>query len=153
AFAATRRAWEDDGAAGRTGVLHAGAAEALRNGRVWLQIVLFFVYTGLEAGTGQWCFTVLREARGLDLEAAGAWTAGYWGSILGGRVVLGFVVDRAGPDRLLRAAMVTALAGAVLSASSGGPLGRLGPGLLGASRAPSCPTLMPRTQERVGRDT
>ena len=150
AFAATRRAWEDDGVAGGTGVLHAGAAEALRTGRVWLQIILFFIYTGLEAGTGQWCFTVLREARGLDIEAAGAWTAGYWGSILAGRVVLGFVVDRAGPDRLLRGATVTALAGAVLFASSGGPLGRLGLVLLGASLAPMFPTLMSRTPDRVG---
>ena len=150
AFAVTRRAWEDDGAAAGTGAVHASAEEALRNGRVWLQIILFFVYTGLEAGTGQWCFTLLREARGLDIEAAGAWTAAYWGSILGGRVVLGFVVDRLGPDRLLRGATLTALAGAVLFASSGGALGRLGLVLLGASLAPMFPTLMSRTPDRVG---
>jgi fucose permease len=65
-------------------------------------------------------------------------------------VVLGFVVDRAGPDRLLRGAMVTALAGAVLFASTGGPLGRLGLVLLGASLAPIFPTLMSRTPDRVG---
>jgi fucose permease len=150
AFAATRRAWEDGAAAGGGIALHGGAGEALRSGRVLLQIAFFFVYTGLEAGTGQWCFTVLREARGLDIESAGTWTAVYWGSILAGRVVLGFVVDRVGPDRLLRVTTVTAVAGAVLFASSGGPLGRLGLVLLGASLAPIFPTLMSRTPARVG---
>src|SRR6202171_3898578 len=104
AFAATRRAWED-GAPAAAGIsLRAGASEALRSGRVRLQIVIFFVYTGLESGTGQWCFPVLREARGLDIKDAGTWTTAYWGSILAGRVLLGFIVDRIGPDRLLRAA-------------------------------------------------
>src|SRR5207248_2754427 len=102
AFAATRRAWEDDAATGGGISLHAGAGVALRSDRVRLQIALFFIYTGLESGTGQWCFTVLREGRGLDIESAGAWTTAYWGSILAGRVVLGFVVDRIGADRLLR---------------------------------------------------
>lgn len=150
AFAATRRAWED-GATGPAGIsLQAGAGEALRSGRVWLQIVLFFVYTGLESGTGQWCFTMLREARGLDIKDAGAWTTAYWGSILAGRVVLGFVVDRVGPDRLLRVATVTAVAGAILFASTGAPVGRLGLVLLGLSLAPIFPTLMSRTPDRVG---
>jgi len=150
AFAITRRAWEDDGGGAATTTSHTGADEALRSGRVWLQIVLFFTYTGLEAGTGQWCFTLLREARGLDVESAGAWTAGYWGSILAGRILLGFVVDRVGPDRLLRGATLSALAGAVLFASSDGALGRLGLVLLGASLAPMFPTLMSRTPARVG---
>jgi len=59
-------------------------------------------------------------------------------------------VDRLGPDRLLRGATLTALAGAVLFASSGGALGRLGLVLLGASLAPMFPTLMSRTPDRVG---
>src|SRR2546428_10102145 len=72
AFAVTRRAWEDDGAAAGAGAVHASAEEALRTGRVWLQIILFFVYTGLEAGTGQWCFTVLREGPAPRLPGTGA---------------------------------------------------------------------------------
>jgi fucose permease len=126
AFATTRRAWEDDAATGGGISLHSGAGAALRSDRVRLQIALFFIYTGLESGTGQWCFTVLREGRGLDIQAAGAWTTAYWGSILAGRVVLGFVVDRIGPDRLLRITTLTALAGAALFASADGLAGRLG---------------------------
>jgi fucose permease len=150
AFAATRRAWEDDAATGGGISLQSGAGVALRSDRVRLQILLFFIYTGLESGTGQWCFTVLREGRGLDIEAAGAWTTAYWGSILAGRVVLGFVVDRIGPDRLLRITTLTAVAGATLFASADGLAGRLGLVVLGASLAPIFPTLMSRTPDRVG---
>jgi len=150
AFAATRRAWEDDAATGGGISLHAGAGVALRSDRVRLQIALFFIYTGLESGTGQWCFTVLREGRGLDIESAGAWTTAYWGSILAGRVVLGFVVDRIGADRLLRITTLTAVVGATLFATAGGLAGRFGLVVLGASLAPIFPTLMSRTPDRVG---
>ena len=31
---------------------------ALRSGRVWLQIVIFFFYTGIEVSAGQWSYTI-----------------------------------------------------------------------------------------------
>jgi fucose permease len=150
AFAATRRAWDDGARAGAGAARQAGASAALRSSRVWLQIAIFFLYTGLEAGTGAWCFTVLREARGLGLEGAGAWTTAYWGSLLAGRVVVGFAVDRVGPDRLLRIATLAAVSGSALFAANGGLPGRLGLAILGASLAPLFPTLMSRTPDRVG---
>jgi fucose permease len=116
---------------------------------VWLQIAIFFVYTGLEAGAGAWCFTLLR-ARGLPVAAAGAWTTAYWGTHFVARVTLGFVVDRIGPDRLLRASTALALAGATAFALDGGLVGRLGLALLGAGLAPVFPTLMARTPARLG---
>lgn len=167
AFAATRRAFEDGGhapaaaavgaepaagaPAGALGVHAAdpGAVGALRRGAVRLQIAIFFVYTGLEAATGAWCFTRLVE-RGEPLEVAGAWTTAYWGSIALGRVALGFVVERVGPDRLVRLATCAALAGALAYAALDGAPGRLGLVLLGASLAPVFPTLMARTPARVG---
>jgi fucose permease len=158
AFAATRRAWDDPGDAAGSGE---GAAPSpspapetaggvLRRGRTWLQIAIFFVYTGVESGVGQWCFTVLREARGLGVEAAGTWTAAYWASHTAGRFVLGSVVERIGPDRLLRATSAGALAAAVLFAANDGLAGRLGLVLLGACFGPFFPTLMARTPARLG---
>jgi fucose permease len=117
---------------------------------VWLQIVIFLVYTGLESSAGQWCFTVLTEARGLSVEAAGSWTAAYWASLTAGRALLGLVIERFGPDRLLRVASVAAAAGAAAFASSDGLPGRLGLLLVGASLAPVYPTLMARTPARLG---
>jgi fucose permease len=153
AFALTRRSWDHgDAGGGRTEAPPptVGAWGALRRGRVWLQIGTFFVYTGVETGAGQWCFTVMREDRGVGLEEAGAWTAGYWGSLLVGRIVGGFVVARIGADRLLRICSLTAVAAALAFAAEPGLLGRVGLLLLGLSLAPFYPTLMSRTPARLG---
>jgi fucose permease len=168
AFLATRRSWDERGPAAPVAVAAATAAvaepaaapapyenawSALRRGRVWLQIAVFFLYTGLESSAGQWCFTLMREGRGLTVEAAGAWTAAYWGSLTAGRIALGFVIDRIGPDRLLRVAVVGAVIGAALFAAGAGLAGRVGLLLLGASLAPLYPTLMARTPARLGHAT
>ncbi|HET9956889.1 MAG TPA: MFS transporter, partial [Polyangiaceae bacterium] len=123
---------------------------ALRSGPVWLHIVAFFLYTGFEASTGQWCFTLLTAGRGLSVERAGFWTSCYWGSLTLGRVLLGFVVDRFGPDRLLRYATTSAALGAAAWALDPGLVGRLGLLLVGLSLAPIFPTLMARTPARLG---
>lgn len=154
AFATTRRAWDDPltvaAGAASTATPPATAGAVLRRGRVWLQIAIFFVYTGIESGTGQWCFTLMRETRGLGVEAAGSWTAAYWASHTAGRFVLGSVVDRLGPDRLLRATSIGALVAAVMFAVSDGLAGRVGLVALGACFGPFFPTLMARTPARLG---
>ena len=150
AFTLTRRSWDDnaDVVAGRTEAPppKVGVWDALRNGRVWLQMVIFFVYTGVETGAGQWCFTVMREDRGVGLEEAGAWTAAFWGSLLTGRIVGGFVVARIGADRCT----LTVVVGALAFAAEPGLLGRIGLLFLGVSLAPFYPTLMARTPARLG---
>jgi fucose permease len=148
AFVVTRGRWGRRHVGGA--VVTGTAREALRRPRVWLQIATFFVYTGLEASAGQWAFTVLREARGFSLEAAGTWTAAYWGSIAAGRVAVGFAVGRAGPDRLVQAGAGGALAGAVLYALAPGVPGAAGLVVLGLGLAPIFPMLMSRTPERLG---
>jgi len=152
-FLVTSRAWGSSPEASSSqpeSRRDAGVSAALRSSRVWLHVFVFFVYTGLEASVGQWCYSLLREARGLGVEAAGSWTSAYWASLTLGRVLLGFVVDRLGPDRLLRVATLGVLAGAFAFASSSGALGRAGLLLLGSSLAPMYPTLMARTPARVG---
>jgi fucose permease len=123
----------------------------LRVQLVWLQILAFFVYTGLELTIGQWTFTVLTESRHVPEGRAGTLVAGYWASILVGRVLFGFVVDRLGIDRLLRLSIVAATAGAaLLTASPGRPLAALGLALCGLGLAPVFPCLMTRTPQRLG---
>jgi fucose permease len=165
-FVFTRRLWDDPrGApaagdapgepASGAGVERAAAAkgsvrDALGSGRVWMQLVMFFFYTGLESSVGQWCFSWMRERRGLEIEAAGSWTSAYWASLTLGRVVLGLIADRFGPDRLLRWASAGAVLGVTLFVTGDGALGRAGLLVLGASLAPMFPTLMARTPARVG---
>ena len=126
------------------------ASAALRRGRVWLQLAAFFLYTGLESTTGQWCFTLLRERHQLGIEGAGSWTSAYWASLTVGRIVLGGFADRFGPDRLLRWSSLGMLGGAALFALGSGAVGRSGLLLLGLSLAPVFPTLMARTPARLG---
>ncbi|MGC4063823.1 MAG: MFS transporter [Polyangiaceae bacterium] len=124
----------------------------LCSGLVWLQALLFLLYTGVESTVGQWCFSWLREQRGLAVEAAGSWTSAYWASLTVGRIVLGSFIGRVGPDRMLRLATLSSVVGIVSFVSVGGLLGRLGLLLLGASLAPMFPTLMARTPDRIGDD-
>jgi fucose permease len=128
----------------------ASLRDVLGRGAVWLHIAAFFFYTGLESMVGQWCFTFLRERHGLGVEGAGVWTSGYWASLTLGRIALGFVVDRVGPDRLLRLASAGLLGGVMLLLLRDDLLGRSGLLLLGLSLAPIFPTLMARTPARLG---
>jgi fucose permease len=123
---------------------------ALRSGRVWLQIVIFFFYTGIEVSAGQWSYTLLKEGRGLSSAAAGTWVAIYWGGLLAGRLVLGFVVERVGQARMLRFATVGALASAVIFAIPGTSWGAVALPLLSFSLASIFPGLMAETPRRIG---
>ena len=153
AFWFTRKAWTEPRPVAKSGApVRAGSdfRAALKSGGVWLHLATFFVYTSLEATVGQWCFTLMREARGVSVEAAGSWTAAYWASLTLGRFALGFAVEHLGADRLLRAASVVVVAGAASFALDSGVFGRVGLLLLGFGLAPVFPTLMARTPGRLG---
>ena len=113
-----------------------------------LQVVAFFLYTGLETAAGQWSFAVLSEGRGLSLTVAGAATAVFWTSLFLGRIAVGFVADALGADRLVRTGALTALGGAVLFALLPGATAMVGLAVLGLGLAPIFPMLMKRTAER-----
>jgi fucose permease len=122
----------------------------LRQRLVRLQVLTFFVYTGAEVTAGQWCFALLTEARGMPAAAAGAWAGLFWSSLFVGRLLLGFVAERVGPDRLARLGTVGALAGAMALAFAPTGVGLPGLLLLGFSLAPVYPMLMSRTPARLG---
>lgn len=159
-FTATRRRWEnsmaDPSTSGHSAPEHhprASTLATLRRPLVWLQVVLFFVYTGLEVMIGQWSYSLLTEARGLAAAEAGTLVSLYWGSIGAGRLLLGIVVEHLDIDRLLRISTLAAVAGAVVfSVAAGGLLSSVGLCLLGLSLAPIFPGLMSRTPRRLGPD-
>ena len=113
-FGTTRRQWDAPvrGAATEpTESASVGITVTLRHPTVWLQVALFFVYTGLEVTVGQWSFTLLTESRHVPKEMAGTWVTLYWASIGVGRLLFGLVVDRLGIDRLLRLSTLTSVLG------------------------------------------
>lgn len=153
-FLVTRDRWTDPSPAaeGATAAPPIGLGAALGHLLVWLQIGLFFLYTGLEFCVGQWCFSVMTESRGVSPELAGAMTGGYYGAIGVGRVLSGAISHRIGLDALVRGAMAAAVAGAGLFALGGGAASVAGLCLIGLGLAPVFPCLMSRTPQRLGHD-
>ena len=153
-FVATHRRWNrgappaiDDGRR------HRGTIATLKHPLVWLHIVVFFFYTGMEVTVGQWSFTLFTEARHIEPAAAGLWVSLYWGSIGVGRVLLGMLVEGMGIDRLVRLSTFLAVLGSVLlTAPQPAALSLLGLLLIGLALAPVFPCLMTRTPQRLGAD-
>ena len=149
-FLATRPRWGQVSARGPE-AKRVGTCEALRNPTVLFQMVVFFLYTGLEMTFSQWAYTVLTEARAVNPGPAGVAVGAYWGSIGVGRVVFGLIADPIGIDRLLRFCLLAAAGGAVLFAV---PLPTeaafAGLALAGFGLAPVFPCLMTRTPQRLG---
>jgi fucose permease len=125
--------------------------ETLRQPRVWLSVLLFFLYVGAEVSLGTWTYTLLTESRGIDPAAAGLWAGSYWATFTIGRVVAGVFAKRVGIKRLVLGGLVGALLGAVLlgwnpfTAAS-----LLAVALIGFAIAPIFPALMSGTSQRVG---
>jgi fucose permease len=145
-FLATRGRWEDD--APRPAAPRGHPLAVLRNPVARLQVAIFFLYTGLEAGAGQWVATIMTAARGAT-PAEGAIAATlFFACITGGRLGLGFVVDRIGADRVLR--LLTPVAMLALLAFALGVADLLALAVVAVALAPIFPTLMARTPARVG---
>jgi fucose permease len=152
AFLGTRRRWSDPP---RSGPDEAGTPvplrHALRHPLVRLQVVVFFLYAGLEFTVGQWVFTLFTESRAVRTEVAGILASGYFGAIGVGRVLFGAVADQIGVDRLVRLATLAALLGvALLAFGTPVEISCLGLAVVGLGLAPVFPCLMARTPQRVG---
>lgn len=127
------------------------SASTLRLPAVWISVVLFFIYTGIEMTAGQWSYTLLTEGRGIAAASAGRWVSIYWGSFTAGRFLLGYVADRVAPTDLLRASMVGSIIGAVLLWWNAVEwFGFVGLAVLGISFASIYPGLLTVTPQRIG---
>lgn len=125
--------------------------ETLQRPQVWLSLLMFFLYTGIELCLGHWGYTLLTEARGMVAEAAGLWAGSYWGAFTLGRVLAGLYARRLGVHRVLQFSLAAALLGAILVWWSPVPLlGLLGITLTGFAIAPIFPALVSGTSKRVG---
>ncbi len=130
---------------------HHSSVETLKLPIVWLSVLLFFAYTGIEATGGQWAYSLFTEARGVAASVAGLWTSVYWGAFTGGRLLLGVVVDRLRMTTLIRLSLVVIIAGSVLLWwHPVNWIGFLGLALMGLAEAPVFPMLTSTTHRRVG---
>ena len=125
--------------------------ETLLQPRVWLSVLLFFIYTGSEVALGTWVYTLLVESRGIPSEVAGLWAGSYWATFTVGRIMAGLYAKRVGVNSLVLGSLIVALLGAVLLWWN--PINAanlIAVALIGFAIAPIFPALMSGTSQRVG---
>lgn len=129
----------------------AGILETLRAPLVIMGLLVFFIYGGVEMGTGQLSNSLLVDGRGVSQSTAGFWVSIYWGSFTVGRMLSGMFATRVSIPTLLRGSMVFMVIGASLYwLNIGGQTGFFGLALLGFAQAPLFATLTSDTPRRVG---
>ncbi len=127
--------------------------DTLRRPVVWLGMLTFFVYAGVEMVTGQWAFSLLTLQRGVPVGAAGLLVSLFWGSLMVGRVLFGIVADRVNLTRTLRLCIAACTVGALLFwLEPTRVLSYLGLMVIGFSIAPIFASLISLTPKRVGRE-
>lgn len=125
-------------------------AATLRLPIVLLSILLFLLYTGVEATTGQWTFTLFTESRSVSTYWAGLMTSLFWAMITVGRLVFGTAAGRIGISRLLRFSMGGSVISAALFIVNDQLVGLVAVALMGLSLSAIFPTLISDTPHRVG---
>jgi fucose permease len=125
--------------------------ETIRQPRVWLSVLLFFLYVGTETSLGIWAYSLLTESRGVAPGVAGLLTGSYWATFTIGRILAGLYAKRAGIDLLVQVSLGFALFGAVLLWWNPFPLANLlAVTVVGFAIAPIFPALISGTSRRVG---
>jgi len=125
--------------------------ETLRRPIVIISVLFFFVYGGLEIGTGQLANTLFVESRNIPQEVSSGWVSAYWGSFTLGRMLMGLLAMRVGDKTLLYLSMITAVVGSLLLfLNLNDVLSFVGLMLLGFGQAAIFPILISQTPKRVG---
>lgn len=125
--------------------------ETLRESRVWLSALLFFMYVGAEVSFGTWTYSLLVESRNIDPAVAGMFAGSYWATFTIGRVLAGLYAKRIGVNLLVQVSLVGAMLGAVLLIWNPTEVANLiAVALIGFAIAPIFPALMSGTSQRVG---
>jgi len=115
----------------------------------WLSPGILAIYVAAEMTTGLWAGSILIVARGFDPATAATASAAYYGSITGGRIAIGFVVDRWGNRRLVALGAMVGIGGALLfTVASSVPLAVGALVLMGLGFAPVYPGLMHEVPRR-----
>ena len=147
---ATLPLWRIDS---RSGVASDGAplTSSLRQPIVLIGLLFFFLYGGIEIGTGQLANTLLIEARAIPQNIASSWVSAYWASFMVGRILMGMLALRLGDRLLLNISFTSSLMGALLLVLNPHEalsfLGLLG---IGFGQAAIFPILILQTKRRVG---
>lgn len=121
--------------------------------RMLFGMALFFLYVGAELSIGLWSNSYLIEKMGLAASVSGYLVALYYGSIMVGRFLSGFVAVRLGNRGLIRLGLFIVSGGLLLMfAAKDVMFLRLGMILMGLGLAPLYPAMMHETPRRFKED-
>lgn len=130
----------------------ASITESLGTTAVFLGLLMFMIYGGVEIGAGQLANTLFTEGRNVSTEQSSLWVSIYWGSFTIGRMIAGSIGDAISNNRLMRLSIFISLFGAFLFwLNITNLVGFLGLAILGFGLAPMFATLIAETPRRVGR--
>lgn len=151
AFVATRRLWPASSSGHDADTPHAPLTQTLRLPATQLSAFVFIVYCGLEASTGAWLFTLLREGRGVPTATAGTAVSIYWGSLMAARIVFGLVHVRGSLSAWLFGCMsAICLATLALALSEHAIVSIASAAVIGFACGPIFPWLISLTPQRLG---
>lgn len=121
--------------------------------RMLFGMALFFLYVGVELSIGLWSNSYLIEKMGLAASVSGYLVALYYGSIMVGRFMSGFVVVRLGNRGLIRLGLMIVSGGLIMMFVAEEVMFlRLGMILMGLGLAPLYPAMMHETPRRFKED-
>lgn len=125
--------------------------ETLTQPKVWLSVMLFFLYTGAEFSLGTWIYTLLVESRGINQDLAGLMVSSFWITFTIGRIAAGIITKFIGINRLVMYSLISSLFGAILLWWNPVTILSLSSiALIGLAIAPIFPALISGTSKRVG---
>ena len=120
---------------------------------VWVAILFFFVYGGVEVSIGQWAFTLFTESRGLSDDIARSWVSIYWGTFTIGRFLFGLISPWFSPKTWLRGCVImTAFSISLMLFPDSNSLGFASLALAGICQAPIFATLISLMPKLIGRE-
>jgi fucose permease len=112
---------------------------------------LFFLYTGLEVGAGQWEASLCRGPLNMSATATGLATFGYWGTLTAVRIALALLPRPVAPRTVVRGGSALAVAAAaVIWWQPGTVVTVLAFAVLGGALAGVFPALVSLTPLRLG---
>lgn len=125
----------------------------IQSKKVRAALYAFFLYIGVEATVGLWSSSYLIHAKGIDSAKAAIAVSSFFGFIMLGRFVSGFVSMRLTNRQLIQLGQVLiVLGGVLLFFAKSYPLLLLGISLIGFGCAPIYPAMLHDTPQRFGKE-
>lgn len=127
-------------------------SQLLRCRGVIPSILSLGLYCTAESLLGTWGASYAVHMFAIEPEAAAQWVSLYYGGIMVGRVVSGFASARLNDDALIRAGVITAVAGTVVLLLPLGTMSLCGLFLIGVGFGPIFPGVLHSVPTRFGAD-